>query len=265
MIDVGRSEAPELSEDVVIVGKTAPAPRALALGLDVTVALGDQIRLRGRGIDARIGGTLQLASSPGEPLTATGEVRVTRGTYRAYGRELAIERGILRFDGPPGNPALDIRAMRRETEVAAGVSIVGTARAPRVSLVSEPQLPDAEKLSWLVLGQGLSSTSGAQVGALQSAAGSLLAQGAAAGVQSQIASTLGVDSISLGRSQDNLQQRIVTVGKRLSSRLFLSYQHGLQTAGSTVLLRYILSPRVTVEAETGVRSVFSLFYNFTFD
>lgn len=264
-IDVGQTDAPELSEDVVIVGKTTPAPRALGLGLDVTVSLGDQIRLRGRGLDARIGGTLQLASAPGEPLKAVGEVQVTRGTYRAYGRELAIERGILRFDGPPGNPALDIRAMRREAEVAAGVSIVGTAKAPRVSLVSEPPLPDAEKLSWLVLGQGLANTSGAQVGALQSAAGALLAQGAAAGVQSQIASTLGVDSISLGRSQDNLQQRIVTVGKRLSSRLFLSYQHGLQTAGSTVLLRYILSPRVTVEAETGIRSVFSLFYNFTFD
>lgn len=263
--DVGRTDAPELSEDVVVVGKPPPAPRALALGLDVRVELGDQIRLSGRGLDARIGGALQLASSPGEPLSASGEVQVTRGTYRAYGRELAIERGTLRFDGPPGNPALDIRAMRRETEVAAGVSIVGTAKAPRVSLVSEPQLPDAEKLSWLVLGQGLSGTSGAQVGVLQSAAGALLAQGAAAGVQSQIASTLGVDTISVGRSQDTLQQRIVTVGKRVSSRLFLSYQHGLQTAGSTVLLRYILSPRVTVEAETGVRSVFSLFYNFTFD
>ncbi|MCM0045538.1 MAG: translocation/assembly module TamB domain-containing protein [Burkholderiaceae bacterium] len=269
LFDIGRSDAPELSDDVVVVGKavgkTPSAPRPLALGLDVRVALGDQIRLRGRGLDARIGGTLQLASSPGEPLSASGEVQVVRGTYRAYGRELAIERGTLRFDGPPGNPALDIRAMRREAEVAAGVSIVGTARAPRVSLVSEPQLPDAEKLSWLVLGQGLSGTSGAQVGALQSAAGALLAQGAAAGVQSQIASSLGVDSISVGRSQDNLQQRIVSVGKRVSSRLFLSYQHGLQTAGSTVLLRYILSPRITVEAETGVRSVFSLFYNFSFD
>lgn len=265
LFDIGRSDAPELSDDVVVVGKAPSAPRPLALGLDVTVALGDQIRLRGRGLDARIGGTLQLASSPGEPLSASGEVQVVRGTYRAYGRELAIERGTLRFDGPPGNPALDIRAMRREAEVAAGVSIVGTARAPRVSLVSEPQLPDAEKLSWLVLGQGLSGTSGAQVGALQSAAGALLAQGAAAGVQSQIASSLGVDTISVGRSQDNLQQRIVSVGKRVSSRLFLSYQHGLQTAGSTVLLRYILSPRITVEAETGVRSVFSLFYNFSFD
>ncbi len=263
--DIGRADTPALSDDVEIVGKAAPAPRALALGLDVMLALGEQIRLRGRGLDARIGGALRLASAPGEPLSASGEVRVTRGTYRAYGRELAIERGSLRFDGPPGNPALDIRAMRREAEVAAGVSIVGTAKAPRVSLVSEPQLPDAEKLSWLVLGRGLSGTSGAQVDLLQSAASALLAQGAASGVQAHIASTLGVDSITMGRSQDNLQQRIVSVGKRVSSRLFLSYQHGLQTAGSTVLLRYMLSPRITIEAETGVRSVFSLFYNFSFD
>ncbi len=263
--DVGRADAPELSDDVVVVGRPNAAPRALALGLDVAVDLGEQIRLSGRGLNARIGGTLQLVSAPGEPLSARGEVQVTKGTYTAYGRELAIERGVLRFDGPPGNPALDIRAMRRGTEVAAGVAIVGTAQAPRVSLVSEPQVPDAEKLSWLVLGQGLSATSGAQVGMLQDAAAGLLAQGAASGLQSQIASSLGVDSIGLSRSRDNLQQRIITVGKRLSSRLYLSYQHGLQTAGSVVLLRYTLSPRVTLEAETGVRSVFSVFYNFSFD
>ncbi len=263
--DVGRADAPELSDDVVVVGKPPAAPRALGLGLDILVDLGEQIRLRGRGLNARIGGTLQLESAPGEPLSARGEVKVTKGTYTAYGRELAIERGVLRFDGPPGNPALDIRAMRRGTEVAAGVAVVGTAQAPRVSLVSEPQVPDAEKLSWLVLGQGLSTTSGAQVGMLQDAAAGLLAQGAASGLQSQIASSLGVDSIGLSRSRDNLQQRIITVGKRLSSRLYLSYQHGLQTAGSIVLLRYTLSPRVTLEAETGVRSVFSVFYNFSFD
>lgn len=263
--DVGQADAPELSDDVVVIGKRPQSGRALAVGIDVAVSLGDQIRLQGRGLDARIGGQLQVASAPGELLTAKGEVKVTRGTFTAYGRELAIERGVLRFDGPPSNPALDIRAMRRGTEVAAGVSIVGTAQAPRISLVSEPQVPDAEKLSWLVLGQGLSGSSTAQVGMLQDAAGALLAQGAAGGLQSQIASSLGVDSIGLARSRDNLQQRVITVGKRLSSRLYLSYQHGLQTAGSILLLRYTLSPRITLEAETGVRSVFSVFYNFAFD
>lgn len=263
--DVGRSDAPELSDDVQVVGRKKSAQRKLALGLDVAVALGDRIRLRGRGLDARLTGKLRFASAAGEALAAHGEVQVTQGTYKAYGRELAIERGTLRFDGAPGNPALDILAMRRGAEVEAGVSIVGTAQSPRVSLVSEPQVPDAEKLSWLVLGQGLSTTSGAQLGMLQDAAGSLLTQGAAAGVQSQIASTLGLDAITVSRSQDTLQQRIVTLGKRVSSRLYVSYQQGLEVASSVVLLRYTLSPRVTVEAETGTRSVFSLFYNFSFD
>ncbi len=100
---------------------------------------------------------------------------------------------------------------------------------------------------------------------MQDAAASLLTQNAAASVQSQIAGSLGLDSITLSRRPDNVQQRIITLGKRISSRLYLSYQQGLQAAGAVVLLRYTLSRRITVEAETGTRSVFSLFYNFSFD
>jgi translocation and assembly module TamB len=126
-------------------------------------------------------------------------------------------------------------------------------------------VPDTEKLSWLVLGQGLSGTTDKQAGVLQEAAASLLTQSAAAGIQSQLADSLGLDTITVSRRPDNVQQRIITLGKRLSSRLYVSYQQGLQAAGSVILLRYTLSPRVTVEAETGTRSVFSLFYNFSFD
>ena len=49
---------------------------------------------------------------------------------------------------------LDIVAMRRTQTVDAGVALSGTAQAPRVRLVSNPELSDAEKLSWLVLGRG---------------------------------------------------------------------------------------------------------------
>ena len=264
-IDLGREEMPQLSDDVIVIGKPPPNTPTLALDMDLGIGLGEKLSVRGRGIDARLGGSLRLNSTPGEALSASGLMQVTRGTYTAYGRELMIERGVLRFDGPPGNPALDIRAMRRGTEVAPGVMITGTVMAPRIRLISEPQVPDAEKLSWLVLGQGLSGTTDKQAGALQEAAASLLTQSAAAGIQAQIATHLGLDSITLSRRPDNVQQRIITLGKRVSSRLYVSYQQGLQAAGSVVLLRYTLSPRVTVEAETGTRSVFSLFYNFSFD
>jgi translocation and assembly module TamB len=264
-IDLGREETPQLSDDVIIIGKPPPNTPMLRMEVDLGIGLGEKLSIRGRGINARLGGALRIKSRPGDGLSANGLMLVTRGTYTAYGRELAIERGVLRFDGSPGNPALDIRAMRRGTQVEPGVMITGTVLAPRIRLISEPQVPDAEKISWLVLGQGLSGTTDQQAGVLQDAAASLLTQNAAASVQSQIAGSLGLDSITLSRRPDNVQQRIITLGKRISSRVYLSYQQGLQAAGAVVLLRYTLSRRITVEAETGTRSVFSLFYNFSFD
>ena len=265
LIDLGRAGEPQLSDDVIIVGRKAQQGKALAADIDVTIDFGENMVLRGQGLHGHIGGDLRVTSSAGSPLQARGSLKIVRGTYKAYGRELVIERGNVRFDGAPGNPALDIRAMRRGLEVEAGVAIGGSALAPRVTLVSEPTVPDAEKLSWLVLGQGLTAAGSTDMGALQSAAASLLSQGAAASMQSQLASAFGVDTITLSQRRDNLQQRIITVGKRVSSRLTISYQQGLQSAGNAVIFRYTLSPRLSIEAETGTRSVFSLFYNFAFD
>jgi translocation and assembly module TamB len=137
--------------------------------------------------------------------------------------------------------------------------------APRIALVSEPPLPDAEKLSWLVLGHGLATAGETDAGALQSAAGALLSESAAAGAQSIIAGALGLDTFSVGTSQDNLQNRIVTMGKQISSRLYLGYQQGLESTASVVQLRYVLSPRLSLEAEAGTRSAISVFYNLAFD
>ncbi len=266
--DIGRAGTPQLSDDVIVTGRTQPAAPVLQLDVDLGVGLGQQLVLRGRGLNARAEGALRFTSKAGAPLQTFGLMKISKGTYAAYGRELTIERGILRFDGAAGNPGLDIRAMRRGMAVEPGVSIVGTAMAPRIALVSEPQVPDAEKLAWLVLGHGLSSAAGNELGDLQGAAASLLSQSAAAGIQSQLASAFGLDSISLSSSPNSgntVQQRIITLGKRVSSRLYVSYQQGLQNAAAAVVLRYTLSPRLTVEAESGTRSVFSLFYNVNFD
>jgi len=264
--DIGTSDAPRLSDDVIVVGEEPSAAKGLPLAVNVLVRLGDGIAIEGRGLSALIGGRLRIVSPAGEPLQAEGTLRVVKGTFSAYGRELAIEQGRLRFTGPLNNPALDIVAMRRGLEVEAGVSVGGNVLSPRVTLVSEPAVPDAEKLSWLVLGRSLSSAGPTDVGSLQTAAASLLTQGAAAGVQSRIASAFGLDTFSVGETNNgNLAERIVTVGKQISSRLYLGYQHGLESAASVVQLRYLLTPRLSVEAEAGARSALSLFYNIAFD
>jgi translocation and assembly module TamB len=266
-IDIGSTSMPTLSDDVVVVGRTEKkaTERGLPAAIDVGVDLGNGVALKGRGLDGLLGGQIRLVSNPGEPLRARGTLQIVKGTFSAYGRELVIEQGVLRFNGPVNNPALDIRAMRRGQLVEAGVAVLGTALAPRIQLVSEPPVSEAEKLSWLVLGHGLEGVGEGEMGTLQSAAGALLSKGAAAGVQSQIAGALGLDQFSVGTTQDSLQERIVTVGKQISSKLFVSLERGLETASSVLHMRYVLSKKVTLEAEAGTRSALSLFYNIAFD
>lgn len=267
--DIGSTDVPQLSDDVVIVGRNQSQGTKTVIALDLKLGLGRKgIHLQGRGLDAMLAGDINLLADGGEALRAMGDLRIVSGTFKAYGRELAIEQGILRFNGPIGNPALNIMAMRRGQEVEAGVSVGGTVLRPRITLVSDPSVPDAEKLSWLVLGHGLSDSGDGDIGALQAAASSLLAQGAASGVTSQIATAFGLDDFSVGTessSGSNLEERIVTLGKRISSRLYVSYKQGLENASSVLLLRYTLTRRLTVEGEAGTRSALSLFYNFAFD
>jgi translocation and assembly module TamB len=266
--DIGREDMPQLSDDVVIVGREQKSSGRTAASVDIDVDLGNRVALHGRGFDATLAGRVRLMAEPGTPLRAQGTVSIAKGTYSAYGRKLAIEQGVLRFSGALNNPALDILAMRRGEglDVEAGVAVRGTVLSPRVTLVSEPSVSEAEKLSWLVLGHGLDQAGNTtDLGNLQSAASALLSQGASNTVQSHIATAFGLDDFKIATSQDNLQQRIVTLGKRLSSRLYVSYEQSLQSATSVVLLRYLLSERLTVEAEAGTRSALSLLYNIMFD
>jgi translocation and assembly module TamB len=264
-IDLGRADKPELSDDVVIAGRERKTPATSFLTLDLALSLGEGMKLSGHGIDAVLGGQVRLTSEAGETPQAQGTLNVVKGTYTAYGVELEIEQGGLRFRGALTNPTIDVLAMRRRQEVEAGVSVRGSVLAPRVTLVSEPSVPDAEKLSWLVLGRGLSTASESDTSSLQSAASALLSEGAKAGVQSRIASAIGLDTFSVGTSSDALQERIVTVGKRISSKLSVSYRQGLDSAASVVGLRYVLTPKLSVEAETGTSSALSLFYSIAFD
>ena len=77
------------------------------------------------------------------------------GQYAAYGQKLDIERGDITFTGPYDNPSLDMLAVRPNLDVRVGVRVGGTALAPRVSLYSEPEMADTDKLAWLLLGQSI--------------------------------------------------------------------------------------------------------------
>lgn len=279
------ADRPRLSDDVVVLG-AAPAPRrGPRLALDVEVDLGAGVQLAGRGLDTRLTGAVRLSGDGRSPLRARGSVSTRGGSFDAYGRELAIERGIVTFQGALENPALNIVALRRNLAVEAGVEILGTAQRPRIRLVSEPDVPEAEKLSWIVLGHG-QDESGGDLGVLVSAANAILGGSSSGGVSRQLAAGLGLDEIALGggapgagasqlpRSTvaggtrgggEGLGQQFVTLGKRLSNTAYLSYEHSLAGALGVVKLTVSLGRRLSLVGRAGADNAVDLLYLFSFE
>jgi translocation and assembly module TamB len=303
VIELTAYDTPSLSRDVVVVRDAAEAatrarereiarragPQAPAAEADASagkgfrvlsnlqIDLGDRFRVFGAGVDARLVGQLTLRGRLPDAPRLTGTVRVAQGTYTGFGQKLEIERGVLVFSGPVDNPSIDLVAYRRYLPVEAGVSLTGTARLPRIALVSKPDVPEPDKLSWLVLGTGSDSArSGGQNSALQAAAATLLATADPSLAGPGIASTFGLDVLSVrtaqvgstgeaGSAATSAQDSIVTLGKRLTDRLFISYEQSLRGLQNLLRLQYELTERLSVRAKAGTQNAVDLLWTYRYD
>jgi translocation and assembly module TamB len=233
----------------------------------VTLDLGSDFRVRGRGIDTKVAGELTLRSTlaTGEAPTVTGALRTVGGQYKAYGQQLEIERGQMRFTGAYDNPSLDILAIRPKLTQRVGVQITGTALLPRVRLYAEPDLPEAEKLAWLVLGRS-GANGGAETAVLQQAAFALLGGESSSG---GIAGRLGLDELSVSGGSDvgssGTSAATVTLGKRISQNFYVAYERSLAGTLGTFSIFYDLSERFTLRARTGEKSAVDLIYKYSYD
>ncbi|AYB60025.1 translocation/assembly module TamB domain-containing protein [Ralstonia solanacearum] len=273
LFNLPKDGAPSLGDDVVIVRRADAARNQAERGtsreekpagrfspvVDVDVDFGDNFRFKGAGADLSLGGQMHVHSEPLVPLRGTGSIYVRQGsTYEAFGRKLAIEQGILNFTGPINNPSLNILAMRRNQEVEAGVQATGTVRQPRVKLVSEPNVADEDKLSWLMFGYSASSAGLGQQQAMSGAALGLL--GNVAG--KNVARRFGLDEFSIGPSASGLTDpQVVSVGKAISERIAVGYEQSLSTADSIVKFTWQLSRRWSVVARGGTINGASILFN----
>jgi translocation and assembly module TamB len=267
-LELEQERLPQLGDDVVIVGQPRAPTKERArvpMALDVQLDLGEQLQVRGYGLEGKLAGRLQVQTTKEGELRAYGRIHTVNATFLAYGRRLDVDPGVAIFDGPLDNPSLQMTAWRRNQQVEAGVQVSGSARAPRVQLVSQPPVPESEQLAWLVLGRPPSDATKADLGLLQAAAGALLARGDKVPLDRRIAQAFGLDEISL-RGSGEIGDRVVAVGKRLSDRLYVSYEQGLGLVASALVKADLaLTQRLSVRAETGTSSGVGLFYRFSWD
>ncbi len=246
----------QVSDDQIIVGSNAPKQPRWQITADVRTQLGDAVQFDGFGLSGLVQGGVRLREQPGRLTTGSGELTIADGKYKAYGQQLDIARGRLLFSGGPvTEPGLDIRATRTSGEVIAGVDIRGTLRSPVLSVFSDPPMPQSQAMSYLLLGHGIDQTSSAEQGTLNTAAvavgGELLAQ--------QLNRRLGFGEVSV-ENGDTPGQTSLFLGKYLSPRLYIGYGVGLFQQLSLFKVRYELSKKWTIQAESGTKSSADLLY-----
>lgn len=271
---------PTVDGDVVVIraGDTLEQeeedkPSALDMSMDLEIDLGPRFYLTGYGVNSGLVGQLRVMMV-GDELTGLGALNTRGGAIEVYGQRLQLRRGSITFQGDIANPILNIEALRTGLAVEAGVRVAGTARHPKIDLVSYPEVDELEKLSWLLFGHG-PDESGGDVALLISVGTSMLSDG------EPFYKRFGIDELSLQSGDiagagsilpptstaSSMESEVSEVEKRFiqASKVFgrgftVGVRQALADSGTVGRATYRLSRRLTAEISLGTVSGMALLY-----
>ncbi|MCG7898110.1 MAG: translocation/assembly module TamB domain-containing protein [Candidatus Thiodiazotropha weberae] len=233
-----------------------PAQREAPFRAEVRLALGKRVSFDGFGLRGNFTGDLLIIDEPGRPVIGRGRLGIEEGVYKAYGQDLKIERGYALFaDSPVDNPGINVRAVREVDDVVAGLRVSGTLKSPKLDLFSTPAMSESDVLSYILTGRPPGESSG-QVGL----AAALKASGAS-DLAAELGRRFGLEEFRLDTGS-SLEEASFVAGTYLSPRLYVQYINELSSAESKLRMRYDLTDRWQLEAETGRTQAGDFFYTF---
>jgi translocation and assembly module TamB len=235
-----------LPPDVVVLDvrrrgqKTAAvSQRPLIIGLDVTVEAPSQILVKGRGLDAEMGGELRIRGTTSVP-SVSGGFDLQRGSFALASNRLNFTAGRVSFNGAglrnKIDPSLDFTAQSSIGATTVTLHITGYADAPVFDFTSSPAMPKDQILAQLLFGQSIEQLSGLQVAQIGFALASLGGVGGDGSLNplSKIEKSLGLDRLTIGSGATNAAGEStgasIEAGRYLSRRVYLGAK---QTSSGT--------------------------------
>ncbi len=232
------------------------------IALDLTIDAPRAIFLRGRGLDAELGGEVKLGGTLDAP-HLEGGFMLRRGTLSVLDRRLTLNRANITFDAGGLMPNLDVLATARADDVDVNVAVEGPARDPKISFTSNPELPADEVLARLLFGRRGGDLSPFQMvqlaQALAGATGSPLP--GPGGLMERIRRTLALDRLSIGQEKEGEQRAgqepgaTLETGRYVTDGVFLGLKQSADGGPPRVGVQIDLMPRLRLEAESGGNSL----------
>ncbi|MFC0810943.1 translocation/assembly module TamB domain-containing protein [Paracoccus panacisoli] len=205
------------SADSRIAGMTAPpaTPPANPARLDLTINAPNQVFVRGRGIDAELGGSLRLTGTA-RNMIPVGQLELIRGRIDLLGKRFDMTEGLIELQGSM-IPVLRLVAETQQDEILTRIVVDGDIREPEITFESVPELPEEEVLSHLLFGRGLDTISPLQAAQLANAVAVLAGRGSE-GIVSNLRDSVGLDDLDL--ATDDEGNVTVRAGKYLTRNVY---------------------------------------------
>lgn len=206
--------------------------------LDVQVNATNRVFVRGRGLDAELGGSLRLTGTTAD-IVPSGQFELIRGRLDILGKRLVLEEGLARLQGN-FLPFIRLVASTEDGEVRILVTIEGLASDPQITFTSQPEAAEDEVLSRLLFGRGLQEISPLQAAQLASAVATLSGRGGV-GVIGRLRQNFGLDDLDLTTGEDG--NAAVRAGKYLGKNIYTDVTVG--TDSSKINLNLDISKNIT--------------------
>ena len=237
----GATSIPELDVREINLPKnrSAQARAALPVRLDYAVTADRNVYVSSRAFSSEWGVDLRVTGPTGKP-NLTGTASLVSGSAFVLNRRFTLDEGELRFDGSPGDARVDITASHVRTGFSAEARVTGPVAAPRITLSSEPALPEDEVLSRLLFDESVS-----ELGALEAAqlAAQLSGQNLL-NIVGQLRDFAGIDRLDL--STDENGNIAVTGGRRFGDDVYVEVGSSGASALSEAMVEWQLTPELSL-------------------
>ena len=228
-----------------------PTPPGPVIGLDLKIDAPRAVFVRGRGLDAEMGGELRVTGTTTSP-QISGGFDMRRGLFDLGGASLNFTTGKVSFTGTgltqKIDPTLDFQAQSTSNEITATLSVTGYADAPRIALTSTPELPQDEILARLLFGTSVKQLSPLQLAQIASAVATITGVGGDNPLNA-IQKSLGLDRLSAGSTPTG--GTTIEAGRYVADRVYVGAKQNTQ-GGTQAQVQVDLTKNLKLQATLGM-------------
>jgi len=226
-----------------------PAP-PLVIAMDLTVRAPEQIYVRGRGLNAELGGTIHIQGTTAQ-MQPRGGFTLRRGTFNLVGTTLTFTSGDISFNGGSlTDPALHLVATSAVGTSSSTLTVGGTASNPKITLSSVPEMPQDQVLTQLLFPNSNGQLSPFQLAAI--AAGLAELSGSTSNFPNPlqgVQNALGLDALGIGTGPNGSPS--VQAGRYIGRRLYVGAQQSASGAGGQGTIQYDVTKGLKLNATVG--------------